>query len=118
MLFLDRANPLGKLERTPQGGYVAPAKIARTGVMLYSAKAWRNQGVDVPAKFADSDMLRVYMPAAVLQAAADSLRASHQRAPACDGRPEQLPPVRLRHRARCSSTASTCPRASPSKTSS
>lgn len=76
MLFVDRASPLGRLERTPQGGYVAPAKIARTGILLYAAKAMRAKGLDVPAKFRDSDMVRVYMPAEVLQAAADSLRVA------------------------------------------
>jgi hypothetical protein len=86
MLFLDRASPLGKLERTPQGGYVADAKIARTGTMLYSAKAWRDKGVDVPAKFADSDLLRVYNPPAVLEAAASSLR----NAPVTNEHPPEL----------------------------
>jgi hypothetical protein len=86
MLFLDRASPLGKLERTSQGGYVADAKIARTGTMLYSAKAWRDKGVDVPAKFADSDLLRAYNPPAVLAAAADSLR----NAPVTNEHPPEL----------------------------
>lgn len=73
--FVDRVPAaLGKLEQTPQGGYVVPAKIARTGVMLYAADAMRKQGLPVPADIPKGGIVRVYMPPEVLQAAADSLK--------------------------------------------
>jgi hypothetical protein len=75
--FVDRAPAsLGNLERTPQGGYKAPAKLARTGVMLYSADALRKQGLPIPKdKFPSGSMVRVYTPPEVLKEAMDTLRA-------------------------------------------
>ena len=70
--YIDRAGTLGKLERTPQGGYRVPATVARTGVMLYSADGLRRQGMNVPESC--GEWVRVYTPPAALQAAADTLR--------------------------------------------
>jgi hypothetical protein len=70
--FIDKyEGSLGKLERTPQGGYIVPAKLARTGVMLYDAAALRRQGHAVPANLT---VVRVYTPPEVLQAAVDSAK--------------------------------------------
>ncbi len=61
--FVDRApTTLGKLERTPQGGYVAPGTFATVGIMPYSARSLRAQGAPLPAEVADADMVRIYLP--------------------------------------------------------
>lgn len=70
--YVDRAGALGKLERTPQGGYRIPATMARTGVMGYPAWKLRRQGLEVPAKFKDHETVRIHLPAEVLQAAAQT----------------------------------------------
>ncbi len=72
--FVDRAGALGQLERTPQGGHRAPARIARVGVQKYLAGALRRQGVELGTEFRDSDMVSIYMPPDVLEAALDSMR--------------------------------------------
>lgn len=66
--FVDRApNTLGKLERTPQGGYVAPATLATVGIMSYSARQLRAAGAPLGSEFQDSDMVRIYLPAEAIQ---------------------------------------------------
>lgn len=70
--FVDSAGALGKLERTPQGGYVAPARVMRTGVMSYPTETLRKQGLKVPDHV--GPLTRVYLPPDVLEAAAASLR--------------------------------------------
>lgn len=75
-MFVDASSKLGALKRTPQGGYFADATVARVGVMCYSAGAWRAKGAAVPSKFRDSDSVRVYTPASVLERALDGLRAA------------------------------------------
>lgn len=70
--YVDRQGTLGKLERTPQGGYRVPATIARAGVMSYTADSLRKQGLSLPEGL--TGIVKIYMPAEVLQAAADSLR--------------------------------------------
>lgn len=60
MYVIDRASSLGKLEQTPQGGYRAPATVARTGVLKYMT--------------GDGREIRIYTPKEVIEAALDSLR--------------------------------------------
>jgi uncharacterized protein len=85
--FLDAApSALGKLERTPLGGYVASAACARAGVMTYAADAMRAQGLAVPADIPRGGVVRVYTPPSVLEAAVDSMRT----APVTDSHPRKM----------------------------
>lgn len=72
--YVDRAWALGKLERTPQGGYRAPANLARAGIMDYTARELRKQGVELGAEFKDSDLVKIFTPPDVLQAAMETMR--------------------------------------------
>lgn len=75
--FVDAAPAvLGKLERTPQGGYIVPATIARVGVMLYAADNLRAQGVKLPDSIAKGGLVRVYTPPDVLSEGAASLKTA------------------------------------------
>jgi hypothetical protein len=67
--YIDRTGSLGELEKTPQGGSRVPARLARADVADYTARYLRRQGMDVPARFADSDKVRIFTPPEVLQAA-------------------------------------------------
>jgi hypothetical protein len=72
--FIDAVGQIDKFERTPQGGYVLPATIAREGLLGYTAGELRRQGLKPPASFKDSDMVQVYNPPDVVRAAVDSVR--------------------------------------------
>lgn len=74
--FVDGASVLGKLERTPQGGYVAPGTFATVGVMKYSARQLRSQGVPVPAEVADSAMIGIYLPPEAIESSYATLRGA------------------------------------------
>lgn len=88
--FIDSApaGSLGKLERTAQGGYRVPAKIARAGVLPYTAHQLRQQGVDVPARFSDSDVVNIYTPPEALEGALEKLRDDD--CPVTDGHPKEM----------------------------
>lgn len=73
--FIDRAGgTLGALERTPQGGVRVNATIAKVGLLEYTAGYLRKQGNEIAASYQDSDVLKIYNPPEVLQAALPSLR--------------------------------------------
>lgn len=71
--FADRASPLGRMTKTPQGGVRVPAAVAREGVMLYHAGAMRSQGHPVPEHIRDDGYVRVYLPKDVLTSAGPTL---------------------------------------------
>lgn len=87
--FVDSApSALGKLEQTPQGGFRAPAKLARVGVMPYSADQMRAQGVNVPEKFGKGSVIYIYTPPEVLSATVDQLQIGD--CPVTDGHPKHM----------------------------
>ena len=63
---VDRAGSLGKLEQTPQGGYRAPATLARSGILQYTAGELRRMGLDVPDEVKDHKIMKVYNPPEVV----------------------------------------------------
>lgn len=73
---IDRAGALGKLESTPQGGYRAPAVVARSGILKYTAGELRRMGLAVDAEIPDHRVMNVYNPPEVVASAADSLNDS------------------------------------------
>ncbi len=87
--FVDQApSPLGKLERTAQGGYVAPANLARVGVVPYLADTMRAQGIDVPAHIPKGGIVMIYTPPEALQGAVEALREGT--CPVTDGHPGKM----------------------------
>lgn len=88
--FIDSAplGSLGKLERTTQGGYRVPAKVARAGVLPYTARQLRQQGVIVPERFQDADVVNIYTPPEALEAALKSLQDGE--CPVTDGHPKEM----------------------------